>query len=229
MSQQPTPYYADDYVTLYHGDCREITAWLAADVLVTDPPYGIGWKKGENKARSSRAHTGILNDEDTSVRDTALTYWGPTRPALTFGSFYAPNPPAFRQVLVWQKPNDAGVVGSTIGYRRDVEPIFVIGDWPRCPARWSSVLRSVISNIGSPSSPAGMTGHPHAKPVDLMRQLIERCPDGVVADPFAGSGSTLRAAKDLRRRAIGVELDERYCEIAAERLGQEVLDFGGVA
>ncbi|MGE3449538.1 MAG: site-specific DNA-methyltransferase [Microbacteriaceae bacterium] len=218
------PYYTDDLVTLYHGDCLEIDAWLAADVLVTDPPYGIGWRRGENRARASRRHEGIANDGDTAARDTMLTAWG-DRPGVVFGSLYAPFPPN-RQILVWQKPGDSGVVGSTTGYRRDTEAVFLVGEWPQRSARWSSVLRSATANIGTPNSPAGRTGHPHAKPIDLMESLILSAPPGVIADPFAGSGSTLVAAKRLGRRAIGVELEERYCEVIARRLSQGVLDFG---
>lgn len=213
--------YEDESVTLYAGDCRMQTAWLAADVLVTDPPYGISWTRGENKARWSKPHSGIANDEDTSARDEVLAMWG-DRPAIVFGSFYAPYPANVRQVLVWHKPADAGVVGSVTGYRRDAEPIFLVGEWPQRTVERSSVLRSSRESI---KSVVAATGHPHTKPVDLMRWLIQRCPPGVIADPFTGSGSTLRAAKDLGRRAIGVEIDPAYCEIAAGRLAQEVLDL----
>lgn len=218
-----TPYYRDDSVTLWHGDCLEVDAWLAADVLVTDPPYGIAWRRSENRARSSAAHKGIANDGDVTVRDAALSLWG-TKPAVVFGSLYAPLPAG--HVCIWEKPRDAGVVGSTTGFRRDVEAVVLSGAWPKKSAHRGSVLRSRAANIGSPSSPAGRTGHPHAKPLDLMEDLIDSAPPGVIADPFAGSGSTLVAAKALGRRAIGVELEERYCEVVAKRLAQGVLDFG---
>ena len=220
-----TPYYEDDFVTLYHGDCRAIAEWLTADVLITDPPYGIGWKRGINNARYSKSHDGIANDEDTSCRDEALALWG-DRPAAVFGSFYAPQPPLLRQTLVWAKPADAGVVGSVTGYRRDCEPVYLCGTWPQRTVEWSSVLRSHQQSIKSVTVE---TGHPHTKPVDIMRLLIDRCPPGVIADPFAGSGTTLRAAKDLGRRAIGIEIEERWCEVAAKRLSQEVLDLTGAA
>jgi len=104
------------------------------------------------------------------------------------------------------------------------EAVFLVGEWPKVPCHSGSILRSVITNVGNPSSPAGKTGHPHAKPVDLMRGLIEITDPGhIILDPFCGSGSTLRAAKDLGRRAIGIEIDERYCETAALRCAQEVL------
>jgi 23S rRNA G2445 N2-methylase RlmL len=135
-----SPYYADDRVTLYHGDCREIAEWLAADVLVTDPPYGIGWRIGNNRRSGSRAHGGIANDEDTSVRDHILTAWGTQRPGVVFGSFDAGQPSGVKQTLVYRKPADAGLVGSVTGFRRDVEPIYVIGSWPARTARWSAVI-----------------------------------------------------------------------------------------
>lgn len=221
------PYYDHDGITIYHGDCREILPELqgGAEVLVTDPPYGIAWKRSANEARSSKAHAGITGDASTEVRDDALAIL-PDLPALVFGSFYAPFPARLKQVLIWPKPADAGVVGSTTGYRRDAEPVFMVGPWPIQTVKWSSVLLSGARGIAATVT---ATGHPHTKPTALMRTLIERCPAGVVADPFMGSGTTLRAAKDLGRKAIGIEIEERYCEIAAQRLGQEVLDLGAVA
>jgi DNA modification methylase len=224
-----TPYYQDDLVTLYHGDCREITEWLAADVLVTDPPYGIGWSmnlagytlRGYPRGAES-SHDGIANDHDTSTRDVVLAAWG-TRPSLVFGSPRLAPPEATKHVLTWRKPVDAGVIGSSLPWRRDTEVVYVRGSWPNSTGTASSVLEG----------PRGMRAyvdgsHPHMKPVGVLCELIEAAPPGTVADPFAGSGSTLVAAKRLSRRAIGVELDERYCEIAAKRLAQGVLDFGSV-
>lgn len=219
------PYYDDGLVRLYHGDCRALLPAIVGDApalrfgaVVTDPPYGIKWRRGVNRARNSKAHAGILNDEDTSVRDEMLALVAPL-PAVVFGSFYAPKPYDTRQVLAWRKPPDAGVVGSTTGYRRDVEPVFLVGEWPIRTVEWSSLL---ISG-GSMASVVSATGHPHTKPVPLLRDLIARCPAGAILDPFAGSGSTLRAAKDLGRPAVGIEVDEDYCRIAAERLAQEVM------
>lgn len=214
------PYYEDDLVTLYHGDCLVVTEWLQADVLVTDPPYGIGWKKGLNRAAKSKAHSGIQNDLDTVARDEALRLWA-GRPAVVFGSWRAPEPAGVVQRLVWRKPVDAGVVGSTTGFRNDTELVFLSGEWPRRNATWSSVLET---NVGMHSY---LTGHPHAKPLGLMEVLIGAAP-GVVADPFAGSGSTLVAARNLGRRVIGVELEEAYCELIVKRLGQQAFDLTGL-
>lgn len=217
------PYYADDLVTLYLGDCREVTAWLEADVLVTDPPYGRGWSQGwsRNDGTFARAgHGGIANDQDTSARDAVLAEWG-DRLAVAFGDLMLPPPPGNKQTLVYRKPPDSGSKGTHGGFRRDVEAIYLIGPWPAGLAGISSVLATQARGIGA--SLTGRYGHPHAKPVDVMEQLIGACPPGVIADPFAGSGSTLVAARNLGRRAVGVEVDERYCEAAARRLSQGVL------
>ncbi len=218
------PYYADDMVTLFQGDCRDIREWLEADVLVTDPPYGIGWDqpayltKGRHASTRTKQHDGIANDGDTAARDAALAL-ARHMPALVFGSLSTPPPDATRGVLVWQKPADAGLFGGVAGWRRDWEPVYVVGDWPRVPATRSSVLPTLAGTHRAYAQGV----HPHAKPLDVLGRLIEACPAGVIADPFAGSGSTLVAARNLGRRAIGVELDERYCETAARRLSQGVL------
>lgn len=221
------PYYSDERVTLYHGDCREITEWLAADVLVTDPPYGISWSVPQGafnvsrgKRRHGVGHAGIANDSTLDARDVVLTMWG-DRPAVVFGSLNVAPPVGSKQTLVWHKPDNAGIFGAIGGWRRDVEAIYLLGAWPQVPAARSAVLRTNATALSTYVS----RGHPHSKPLDLMGALIETT-SGVVADPFAGSGSTLVAARNLGRRAIGVELEERYCELAARRLAQDVLDFG---
>lgn len=219
------PYYSDDSVTLYHGDCREVSDWLAADVLLTDPPYGIAWKQGALKRSHSDAHSGIANDATTEVRDAALRLWGDKRAAV-FGSFALAPPTGTKQTLVYRKPPNAGTRGAIAGFRRDAEAIYLLGAWPAGLGGRSSIVATTERTQGNPSSPQGRFDHPHAKPVDVLSRLLECCsPVDVIADPFAGSGSSLVAAKLLGFRSIGVELIESYCETAARRLSQEVLDL----
>lgn len=220
------PYYADDMVTLYHGDCRELAdLWTCADVLVTDPPYGRNWRQGNLKLSRSDAHPGIANDESTAARDAALDAWG-DRPAIVFGDLMLPPPLGTKLVAIyWKNDLMSGSRGAIAGFRRDAEAIYLLHSWPSGLGGESSVIETKTM-LSSANGIAKRYGHPHAKPGDVLQRLIAKCPPGVIADPFAGSGSTLVAAKALGRRAIGVELDERYCEIAARRLAQDVLDFG---
>jgi DNA modification methylase len=215
-----TPYYSDEFVTLYHGDCRQVTEWLAADVLVTDPPYGMGYISNRVKDRERKP---IQGDETTDLRDDALAAWG-DRPAIVFGTWRQPRPTAMRHLLVWDKGNDLGTGDLTLPWGHTHEEVYIFGRG-FVGGRVPSVLRVSKLHHQSVSRP----DHPTPKPVNLIEQLIAKCPYGVISDPFAGSGSTLIAARNQRRKAIGVEIEERYCEIAANRLAQDVFDFGGAA
>ena len=223
------PYYQDDRVTLYHGDCLELAdLWTCADVLVTDPPYGVRWESRFGDARKgtknqARSKDVIANDSDAAARDEALAAWGATRPAVVFGSWRIARPSAVRSLLIWHK--EGAYSGPLNGaFFTNHEEIYVIGGgvWRKS----APPLRSVITTTEHRSQAARDSQHPTPKPLSLMEKLIDRCPPGTIADPFAGSGSTLVAAKQLGRHAIGVELEERYCEVIAKRLAQDVLDFG---
>ena len=221
------PYYTDDGVTLWHGDCLKITEWLAADVLCTDPPYGRSWRQGEIAPphQASNAHAGILNDHSTETRDAALRMWG-AAPAVVFGDLMLAPPSGTKLTAIYRKPPDAGARGAIAGVRRDAEALYFVGKWASGIGGRSSIFATTAPTVGGRSGVARRAGHPHAKPLDVLAALVELCPPGVIADPFAGSGTTLVAAKQAGRKAIGVELDERYCEAAARRLSQGVLDFG---
>lgn len=216
------PYYEDDNVTLYHGDCLDLLPRLAADVLVTDPPYGRAWRQGDTgsgRGWANDSHAGITNDEDSSVRDALLAWWG-DRPAAVFGDLVMPPPSGVKSTLIYDKGPSGGFTGALCGFRRNVEAIYLLGRLPSGLGGRSAVITTSTSAGGNL---ARTTGHPHTKPLDVMVRIIEALPDGVILDPFAGSGSTLRAAKDLGRKAIGVEIEERYCEVIVKRLAQEVL------
>lgn len=212
-------YYQDDHVTLYHGDClTEHREWLTADVLVTDPPYGMAYESGRVKHRPTQA---IAGDLTTKVRDDALAAWG-DRPAIAFGKWNVERPANIRARLIWSKGSDPGMGDLNFPWGNSDEEIYVFGKG-FVGKRGPNVLVHNKPPVGNRDA------HPTPKPVPLMERLIEKCPPGVIADPFAGSGATLMAAKNLGRKAIGVELEERYCEIIAKRLSQEVFDLEGIA
>lgn len=217
-------YYEDEHVRLHHGDCLEIDAWLEADVLVTDPPYGMAYESNMNRDRRNvKIGRPVVADDDTTARDNVLNLWR-DRPALMFGRWNCPRPANVRARLIWDK-QPCGFMGDiSLPWGAAEEEIYVIGDgW--VGKRSANVIRCQTLMSGDKSRP----DHPTPKPVPLMESLLTKCPRGTIADPFAGSGSTLVAAKNLGRKAIGVELEERYCEIAAKRLAQDVLDFGSAS
>lgn len=222
-------YYQDEHVTLYHGDClTEHTEWLDADVLVTDPPYGMAYQSNQRKGTKLAL---VAGDENTDARDRALASWG-SKPALAFGRWSVPAPDGERQRLIWWKEGNPGMGDLRSPWGPAHEDIHMLGNGWDIAKTGQKRSGSVITTRGVRGGATGdenATGHPTPKPVSLMELLIERCPAGVIADPFAGSGSTLVAARNLGRQAIGVELEERYCEIIAKRLAQGAFDFGGAA
>ena len=223
-----TIYYQDEHVTLYHGDCLELTDWLEADVLVTDPPYGMAWQSGQRKGEKLAT---IAGDESTAVRDNAIKAWGLSKPSLVFGTWRVAPPPGEKLRLIWAKGSTAGMGDLRMPWGPAHEDIHLLGNgWDREKAgvkRSGSVI-TTYEVRGGASGEENATGHPTPKPVALMEQLIERTPQGTIADPFAGSGSTLVAARNLGRRAIGVELEEKYCEIIANRLSQGAFNFEAI-
>lgn len=212
----PVPYYGDGQVTIYCADaCR---ADLPGDVMVTDPPFGIGYESGH----FGTLDRSIVGDEDTAVRDRVLERWcgGPARegPALVFGSWRAARPVGTRMVLIWDTKGALGMGDVSLPWKPAHQEVYVIGSGFSGP-RTSDVL--TYAPVQSKAANGRL--HPHQKPVPLLRDLIRKCPPGVILDPFMGSGSTLVAAKAEGREAVGIELDERYCAVAVRRLGQGVL------
>ena len=214
-------YYAHGGITLFHGTCLDdVVQWVDADVLITDPPYGMAFVSSWTTQTRP-----IAGDKDTAVRDNALALWGSEKPAAVFGTWKVPRPAGTRQRLIWDKQDGSGSGMGDLdaAFGNSDEEIYLLGAWPRGDrSRQPNILRTSSGMAYLATS----IGHPTPKPVDLMERIIRAAPDGLIADPFAGSGSTLVAAKNLGRKAVGVELEERYCEIAANRLRQEVLALG---
>lgn len=228
------PYYEDGSCTIYHGDCREVLADIAihsVDLLLTDPPYGIEYKSGRSR------HEQMVGDDDAedvlSLLRLALNRLRINRHFYVFG----PLPVASLTEgatcdLIWDEGKHGGG-DLSIPWGSSHEAI-TFGVWSPYQSqrgtgaavarlRRGSVLRFATDNSGK-----GAIAHPTRKPVPLLRELIEASSlmGELVLDPFMGSGSTIEAARVEGRKSIGIEVEERYCEIAAKRLAQEVLDFG---
>lgn len=115
-------YYADNHVTLYLGDCREITEWLSGNVLVTDPPYGIAYRSGHEGALPRF----IAGDTDTTLRDYALALWG-SRPALVFGTWRAERPEGTHTRLIWDTKGALGMGNLSVPWKPSDQEIYVLG------------------------------------------------------------------------------------------------------
>lgn len=241
----PEPYYQDDYATIYHGDTLDVLSAMTEQVqaVVTDPPYASGTRKEASKASSGAMLRGSIWNEKPIENDQMTTQgfiWlmramgqkvrpllGEGASILSFidwrqwphlvGAFETCNY-RIQGMVVWDK----GSMGMGNGFRRQHELV--------CHASKGvpNVHHKGVGDVLTFKREKPVN-HPSPKPVELMQRLIEVVtqPGGVVLDPFMGSGTTLRAAKDLGRKSIGIELSEQYCEVAARRLRQEVLDFGG--
>lgn len=209
------PYYADSLVTLYHGDCLELAEMFpSTGTLVTDPPYGYSY--ASNRENSRWRDEPIAGDGDTTARDVILSRW--QGPAIVFGHWKTRRPHNVEAVLVWDKGMASGMGDLSMPWKPNWEEIYILGNG--FEGRRDS---GVISGHTVVTWASKGRHHPNEKPVGLMRDLLQKCGPGPIVDPFAGSGTTLRAAKDLGIEAIGIEIDECWCEVAAQRLGQEVL------
>lgn len=224
------PYYDHASVTIYHGDAREILAAVGGiDLCLTDPPYGIGYRSNHNSSRRGKwarwvryeNMPGIIGDDGPF--DPAYLLGFPR--VVTFGgNYFASRLPDARCWIVWDKRD-----GISPNNQADCEMAWTNLDKPSRIYRhlWSGWLRAGEENVARSEKL-----HPHQKPIALFRWIIDYAdvPAGsLIVDPYCGSGTTLVAAKDLGHRAIGIEIEEEYCEIAAKRLGQEVLPLFGDA
>jgi site-specific DNA-methyltransferase (adenine-specific) len=213
----PQPYYQDDSCTIYHGDALEILPFLPeVEAVISDPPYGMNYNTNSTRfttnenghgAPSKRNYAPVHGDD--APFDPSL--WLPYPRVILFGSNHFGAHLPVGTTLVWIKKLDSGY-GTFLS---DAEIAWMKGGHGVYCHRDTSLLGETHNR-----------SHPTQKPIGLMRWCIEKAgvsSGGMILDPFMGSGTTLRAAKDLGRKAIGIEIEERYCEIAAGRLSQMVL------
>lgn len=236
-----TPYYEDEFATLYHGDCREVLSSLpdgGVNCVITDPPYSENTHKNANTTDSAgvayKALKGKFGHISLADLSELLTECGRVSSGWVVATLdykhafkFDETPPLGLRLLrvgVWTKPNPTPQIsGDRPGqgweaiaflHRDDVRP------------KWNGGGRAGVWHAQVVKE--GL--HPTAKPLPMVADWVRLFtnPGDTILDPFAGSGTTLRAAKDESRKSIGVELDESYCEVIAKRLSQDTL-FGGAA
>jgi len=211
------PYYEASGITIFHGDCREVLPTIEFDWINTDPPYGIDHptdyrSRGRTKLAPCTDYIPVQGDSEAFDPAWLLAL---DKPTLLWGAnHYAERPPSTSGWIVWDKkrPVDLDQATAELAWTNFVKGVRVFEHM------WHGMLRASKETLV----------HPMQKPIALHKFVLSLrwTPQGVPVDPYMGGGSMLIAAKDLGRRAIGIEIEERYCEIAARRLSQEVLDFG---
>ena len=253
MSLMIKPYYEEQGITIYHSDCRDILPHLPkVDMILTDPPYGHNNNDGDLISRweaalgkgdyiPERDNRPIANDGKEA---NELVKWfftesarllvpggcccccccggGGPDPQFARWSLWLDEQIPFKMCVVWDK----GGLGMGWHYRRNWECILVAQkQGAACKWYGGNDVPNVINDI--PKIIPQKEDHPTVKPVKLMAKFINYHSQigELVLDPFMGSGTTLRAAKDLGRKCIGIEIEEDYCKLAVKRLQQEVFDF----
>lgn len=225
------PYYQEDGITIHHGDCAAILPQLdTGDVIVTDPPYGVLEPGDLNpRIRDDRGGKhGLVRERYASYTDTYANFVAEIVPRLQLALSRAKRGAVFSGPHLQEQPKAVAIGGIYLpaatgrhqwGFKTFLPVLFYGFDPLLHLGARPIVLRS--------SATADEPGHPCPKPIEWMKWLIGRVSiEGErIIDPFCGSGTTLQAAKDLGHQAIGIEIEERYCEIAAKRLSQGVLDF----
>ena len=197
-----TPYYDRDGITIYNADCREILPELPkVDLVLTDPPYGIDFR-GLDWDKQIPNWLPICRDISNNVVFTTapLTLWNYPKPDW---------------ILSWHRP--ASSSRRPDGKFNHWSPILVYG-------KWEGDIDIISLHAIANAMPHDFV-HPCPKPVNLFYWIISNSEAQTILDPFMGSGTTLVAAKKLGRKAIGIEISEKYCEIAVKRLSQEVMRF----
>lgn len=201
------PYFQNGQITLYKADCEDMISNIGGyDILLTDPPYGMNYQSNRRKTK----HDKISNDESFPV-DILKTYIEKSKCAsyifCRWNNIYSM--PIPKSILAWVKNNwTAGDLNHEHG-RQWEACLFYPGPNHEFKKRISDVIFSAKTKNEL---------HPTQKPTELMRKIIKSNDGEVILDPFAGSGSTLIAARDCGRKAIGIEIDEKYCEIITKRL-----------
>lgn len=241
------PYFDDGQCVIYHADARELLPQLTWDAIVADPPYGTGWYETDTDVTRElvplvqRGRACVFGYAERLVRLCLLAQvvpsewitWWPTNGACRgFNLSGARNESeaiAFfgthRVALLREPRSEASKRVLKYEHASPAHARQLLSNGDPASRRVSDVWRYAAPGLGFLGS---QRVHTNEKPLALMRRLVEAeaAPGELVLDPFMGSGTTLRAAKDLGRRAIGIELEERHCETAARRLSQQVLDFG---
>lgn len=231
------PYYQDSAVTIYNASCLDIMPGLEmVDSVLTDPPFE---KEAHTLQRRVKRDAGVMEiealpfdaiTEEIRIASSVLISKLARRWALTFCQIEAaPNwrkayeaaGMVYKRTCLWIKPDGMPQYSGDrpgMGY----ETFVAMAQAGR--SKWNGGGRHGVF-VHNKGEGGGGNEHPTTKPLKLMKDLVSLFsdPEETILDPFMGSGTTLRAAKDLGRKAIGIELNERYCEIAARRMSQEVL------